>query len=650
MDKTILFDICAVATLITLLVALIVRKQTKGRNNRLFLLLVVVILISGITDIFGVYYDNLMLRSDYNVVLRYVLNYLYFFFRNVTILVYVVYILSLLGRWQVFTKEPLVKYFTLVPFGVDVIALLQNFRNKNIFYINENYEYVRGDKIFILYIVAFFYFAWGIGILIKNSKLVSRTKWVILLIFLPVNMASVVVQTFLPYVRLEVLAAAMLALALAISIQRPEETMDFTTGAQSYRAFLDDTSKVFKTDNPTSVLLINFTNHEELMSSIGTEMYLALIRRCEQKIEQICKAMNLFAEIYYLDHGTFAVVTEVANYEKLLDVGRVIVAYMQEPMKLSNLEIMVSSRVCILSCPDDIGKEEAFLNFVNTFQNKLPNENHLIELKKISGSRDFKIRNEMDTIIKRGIEKYNFQMYYQPIYSVSRKKFVSAEALIRLIDDDYGFVSPAVFIPASEESGAIHQIGDFVLEDVCRFIGNNDFSSLDLEYVEINLSVAQCIEGNLAEKVFGYMEKYGVTPDQINLEITETSVDYDPATTDRNIKTLSEAGISFSLDDYGTGYSNIARVVSLPLDIVKLDKSLVDEMDSPLMWTVITNTVRMLKRMNKKILVEGVEDERALNKFIDIGCDYIQGFYFSKPLNETDFLKFILRENYGMNL
>ena len=184
-----------------------------------------------------------------------------------------------------------------------------------------------------------------------------------------------------------------------------------------------------------------------------------------------------------------------------------------------------------------------------------------------------------------------------------------------------------------------------MIDEVCRFIGTLDFEELGLDYIEINLSAAQCIENDLYERIRESMDKYGVRPDQINLEITETAADYDPEVTDRNINKLSADGIGFSLDDYGTGYSNITRVVQLPLDIVKLDKSLVDDMDIPSMWAVICNTVRMLRRMNKKILVEGVEDKRALNKFIDIGCDYIQGFYFSKPLPAKDYLEFVRERN-----
>lgn len=397
-------------------------------------------------------------------------------------------------------------------------------------------------------------------------------------------------------------------------------------------------------------MLIRIVNSAELRSSVGLDSYTKLIRIVGDKIYRLDKVMKCRSQIYYMDHGDFAVVSDRDNYEEVLDMGRMLAAYMQETFKIGQLEVMLDARICLIDIPKDIAEYDALLNFCSTFHTKLPQDKRVMSLDTVADSKDFRMRNDMDAIIKRGIQNYNFQMYYQPIYSVKEGKFVSAEALIRLKDDQYGFVSPALFIPQAEESGAIHQIGDFVLEDVMRFIGGNDFKSLGLEYIEINLSVAQCIESNLFEKIDGLMQKYGVRPEQINLEITETGTNYDPATTDRNISLLKEKGITFSLDDYGTGYSSIARVVTLPLDIVKLDKSLVDDMDSAMMWTVITNTVNMLKRMNKKILVEGVENKRALDKFVELGCDYIQGFYFSKPLNETDFLKYVISKNFGVDI
>ncbi len=165
----------------------------------------------------------------------------------------------------------------------------------------------------------------------------------------------------------------------------------------------------------------------------------------------------------------------------------------------------------------------------------------------------------MDSILNRAITRQSFEMYYQPIYSIKEKKFVSAEALIRLNDLEHGFISPAVFIPAAESKGLILPIGDFVLESVYRFISELDFERLGLKYIEVNLSVAQCLQKDLPQKIEQLEKKYQVSPDRINFEITETTYENIGDVIHENLQAITARGYSFSLDDYGTGYSNIQR-------------------------------------------------------------------------------------------
>ena len=172
------------------------------------------------------------------------------------------------------------------------------------------------------------------------------------------------------------------------------------------------------------------------------------------------------------------------------------------------------------------------------------------------------IQNNIDAIIDRALEEGSFQVYYQPIYSIPHGKFISAEALIRLFDSQYGFISPELLITAAERNGAIHRIGAYVFEQVCQFIASDDFRRLGLDYIEVNLSVAQCMNSDLPETLFAIMEKYHVPSDKINLEITETAAAYAQRVLSENLDKLTKAGISFSLDDYGTGYSNMKRVIS----------------------------------------------------------------------------------------
>jgi EAL domain-containing protein (putative c-di-GMP-specific phosphodiesterase class I) len=251
----------------------------------------------------------------------------------------------------------------------------------------------------------------------------------------------------------------------------------------------------------------------------------------------------------------------------------------------------------------------------------------------------------MAEILERGLKEHNFEMYYQPIYSIKEDRFVSAEALIRLKDRDYGYVSPGIFIPAAEQSGFIDEIGNFVIESVYKFVSTHNLKRLGLSYIEVNLSVEQCLKEHFADYIVGTQNEYNVRPERINFEITETAYNSAKDVLDRNIKKLKARGYQFSLDDYGTGYSNMQRVLNLPLKLVKIDKSLVDDLDTENGASIVRNSIKMMQDIKLEVVIEGVETEEQLEILKSMGADYIQGFYFSRPLSELQFLEFLDRHN-----
>jgi EAL domain-containing protein (putative c-di-GMP-specific phosphodiesterase class I) len=180
-----------------------------------------------------------------------------------------------------------------------------------------------------------------------------------------------------------------------------------------------------------------------------------------------------------------------------------------------------------------------------------------------------------------------------------------------------------------------------VLEEVCKFVSSEEFKELGIDYIEVNLSVVQCMQKDLAKNVIATLKKYNVSPDKINLEITETAAAYSEQIMDANIQQLTQAGIKLSLDDFGTGYSNMERIASLPLHIVKLDKTFSNLEDSKNLMIVLKNTIRMIKDMDMKIVVEGVETQELVKRFSDFKCDYIQGYYFSRPIPKDEFVSFV---------
>lgn len=314
-------------------------------------------------------------------------------------------------------------------------------------------------------------------------------------------------------------------------------------------------------------------------------------------------------------------------------------------IKIGKANININSALCVVECPKDFSDYDSLTSFTTKFQNFFSDVNEVVDFEKYSEHLNYKIKSDLNDIISRGIKNHGFMIYYQPIYSVEKKKFISAEALIRLNDPKWGFVSPELFIGAAEKNGTILHIGKIVIEEVCKFISNKEFKELGLEYIEINLSVAQCLQTDLIDVVSSLLKQYNVDPKQINLEITEREDIFDQNVFTENLEKLKQLGISLSLDDYGTGYSNIRRIVELPIEIVKMDKSFVDEYKNTKMQSIIKNTVTMLKEINKKIVVEGIETENSLEHFSNLKCDYVQGYYFSKPLDRITFISKVMEMN-----
>ena len=194
--------------------------------------------------------------------------------------------------------------------------------------------------------------------------------------------------------------------------------------------------------------------------------------------------------------------------------------------------------------------------------------------------------------------------------------------------------------------GKILKIGKYVFEEACRFIKKGVGTSLGIEYVQVNLSVVQCMQSDLVEQLLSIMDRYKVDPSSICLEVTETAAVYTPHIMEKNIKTLSDYGVKFALDDYGTGYSNMTYLLSLPFRFIKLEKEIVWEcFKSEKAHIAIESTVAMIKKLNMQIVAEGIEDKHQLDTLLGMGCDFIQGYYFSKPVPEKDFIEVLKKNN-----
>lgn len=240
--------------------------------------------------------------------------------------------------------------------------------------------------------------------------------------------------------------------------------------------------------------------------------------------------------------------------------------------------------------------------------------------------------------MKRAIKEDGFEMYFQPIYSWNKKAFLSMETLLRLRDEDGTLISPGEFIPVAEEVGLIDQIGWIVLDKVCAFMSRHP--NLEIQTASVNMSMQQFMDKGFVEKVEACLQKWTLPPERIRIEITERMISENPQRTRETLQRLTEKGILFYLDDFGMGYSNFAGVLSLPIETIKLDLTLVHgAFESDRKLVVLESLITMLRKAGYSIVAEGIETEEQANTLRILGADRLQGFYYHRPMPESEIIR-----------
>ena len=248
------------------------------------------------------------------------------------------------------------------------------------------------------------------------------------------------------------------------------------------------------------------------------------------------------------------------------------------------------------------------------------------------------VEQELNQYMNQAIEEDQFEIYFQPVYSLSKGKMISAEALVRWNHPTKGFISPGLFIPLFERNGFITKLDFYVWDKVCRQI--KEWESR-FEYnvpISINISRIDMYNPGMVNYIVSLIDKYDIEPRFLKLEVTESAYTENPEKLIEIIKYLQNEGFIVLMDDFGSGYSSLNMLKDLPVDVLKIDlKFLFDLSNNNRAANILTSIVRMAKWLKMAVIVEGVEFENQLEFLRSIGCDEIQGYYFDRPLSKNIF-------------
>ena len=253
-------------------------------------------------------------------------------------------------------------------------------------------------------------------------------------------------------------------------------------------------------------------------------------------------------------------------------------------------------------------------------------------------------QREVLRYIEEAILDQRMEIHMQPVYSLEQDKITSLEVLSRMKDQEGNFINPEYFIHVAEENHCILKLGELIFRRACIFASQNHIFDYGIEYMNVNISPGQCQYERLTEDFVEIAAEYDIPVERIHLEITESEFQ-DPQAVERTLDRLRKFGMQVALDDFGTGCSTLLSILELPIDYVKIDKSLV--------WSYgeggnqfLDDLMPVIKNEGKKVIAEGIETEEHIEIFRRLQGDYLQGYYYSKPLPEHEFVKYVREFNH----
>lgn len=628
------FECVAAGICLFLLILLLKNRIIKTRRLQIFGWLMFCVMISSFLDVIAI----LMLRKpmNYPLWLHYLITNLYQIFFHVITILYYFFMSSLYKKRE--RKNMAIGFLIHAPYLISLFFDITNCFTKLVFYFDENHIYHQGPLIIYMYLQAWFYIILGFILGMKNKKFFSKDNKFTLLFYVVANALALIFQFFIPDLLLTGFLISISALLTFLCLENPHDYFDPEMDIYNRHAFISIMDSILSKRKKVEILGIKFEEMRYLNDTIGVYYRLELLKNISKFFQETFGKYKIFR----ISRSHMCVILSNDPLEKEKQISAIQEKFLT-PFECGNLKLNLTVYMDKIKCPEDADNIEDILEIIeNSFTEVLSNSKLSIVNANTEVIEKQKKENKIVTILEHAIENKKFEILYQPVFSVQNNKYITAEALLRLKDEELGLIKPEEFISVAEKNGMILKIGNYVFKEVCRFISSKKLWEYGIEYVHINLSVVQCMQEKLYEQLFEVMDYYEIPYHYINLDVTEDAANASKDILLDNMEMLQQKNVNFSLDDYGTGFTNAANMINYSFNTIKIDKKLFwNAMKSEKAKIILKQTIQMLKELNMKVVAEGIENKELMELAKDLNCDFIQGYYYSYPLNEKDFMLFM---------
>ena len=472
---------------------------------------------------------------------------------------------------------------------------------------------------------------------LRNRAMVSRPLRRLMHSLLPLIVIFTIMQQLLPNILMAGTISALTNLMFFVSFQSNRIGQDALTGLPNRHTFFQDLETRRRKKHYFHLIILYLEHFELINRKFGMKNGDAILYMVGRYLEQYRPEYQAFrfGNTRFLLFGTFD------SYPKTADaLARKVQERFSEPWEAAgaacSLQVSMAHMIFDSTETNDSQIIDQ-LEYTLCRSREMPGnsllffDNHM----KAQFERNLYVLNQ----IRHAIEEESFQLYLQPIYSLKDQAFTTAESLLRLQGEDGKLIPPGEFIPLAEKSGLIDEISWIVLKMLCRFWAEHP--DLPLKCISMNMSIQQLTDRNFLQRIHSCLAQYNVAPEKLRIEITERTITENPLLVRTVMAQMAAEGVRFYLDDFGVGYSNLSGMMNLPFETVKLDSSLLKniETDEKAM-NVVRLLVQLLHNAGFLVVAEGLERSGQVEKAASANVDRIQGYFYAQPMEATEIVDF----------
>ncbi len=611
------YDIVALVLLLVIILLYYMKRGVSNYQNRLFFMLIICALAGAVFDIIDVSFSNA--GSSIPNWLKYISTGGCYFLQVLEALMVFYYVLGITTTWE--ETKRYVKVVTIVPYLIMMLLTVTTHFTHLIYSYNRQGEYIRGNGRIIVILLSLFYLLLAAGRILRLRDSFSRETRITLWVVTGIGTAGVVIQTLVPTLMTQMLGVAFCLLITFFTLQNPFLEMDNYLRVYNKRVFVTMTSFDFAAGKKFSVIVLMLDDISFLQRNLGIEH----VRTLQKSVIEEIRKTEPEALIYHISDSCFCIVINSLYKLRMDEITDYLLAQFDQPWMINDISTLLSAHICRIECPEDASNANEILDVVSCLNDTTLGD-RIVYVKDLN-IRERNKYQEKEQMIRDAVEYSQFDVCYREIYSVSVKRTIGAEIALCLHGED-GMIYSDECKELFERSGLSFRVGIYLFRAACDYLVSSRVAGKQIESVEIGISIFMCMHQKFLDEIIWLMKEYKISPGTIRLKITESEALDSSKQLKEMMKRFSDAGVWFSLDDYGAGYTNISYIYELPFSHVEmspevLSAALADEQA----MEILKNSVDMLHELDMQVVIcnprTGIQEE-VLD---DVQCDYLIGTY-----------------------